>query len=199
MDLMNLNEKVVDNNSVQNLMKELLDYSDEIPFGNSDFQNRHVIVDMEKSKHRAFRHASLRLMDRLTALNECYYKLREDDIEIKKLERKLNSEQDDLEKELIMIKIDKIRSTYPYTQKLIKDAIAEIKCLYPVIKSIGKLTKEEFEKGELEYFKEKYITQLSKNPVQDSLEVLGKNSLYDEIVGLQLGLDTVKEIEGKNT
>ncbi len=190
---MNLNESLIDNNSVYELSKRVLEYSEEIPFGNSDFQNKHVIIDMEKSPHRAFRHASLRILDRLNALNECYYTLRENEITIKKLERDLNNEKDELEKELIQIKIDKIKSTYPYTKKLIKDAIRGIEVLYPILENIGHLSREEFEKCELEYFKNKYITQLTKDSVKDSLDTLtSTESLYLNILN-----NNIKKLEDK--
>lgn len=192
---MNLDETLIDNNGVYELANEILKYADEVPFGNSDFQNKHVIVDMEKSPHRAFRHASLRILDRLNALNECYYTLRENEITIKKLERDLESEKDELERELIQIKIDKIKSNYPYTKKLIKDAIREIEVLYPIIKNIGYLSREDFEKYELEYFKNKYITQLTKDSVEDSLDVLTNNStLYNIIVNSK---ENQKQVESK--
>jgi len=179
---------------ISKILNHVLDLVEEVPFGNSDFQNRLVIVDNEMSPHRAYRHAALRIIDRLNALNECYYNLRKTSIEIKKLERKLLEETDPLEKELIEIEIEQKKSTLPYTQKLIKDAIREIESLYPIIENIGKLSREEFEKLEKQHFKNKLENSLKgKHETNLMLENINKDiDLYKEIIhkGRQIFQDT---------
>ncbi len=127
----------------------------EVPFGNSDYQNRQAIVNDELTPMRAYRHAALRITNRLNALMESYYHLRRTDVEIKQLERKLVEEKDDLAKELIAIDIEQKRSMRPYTQKLVNDAIREIESLYPVIEKLGKVKREDFEIEEGEHFAKK--------------------------------------------
>jgi hypothetical protein len=178
-------EKIDSIEGVSEILKKVIDLVEEIPFGNSDFQNRLVIVDNELSPHRAYRHAALRVIDRLKALNECYYNLRIQEIEIKKLERKLEAEKDPLEKELIQIEIERKKSEIPYIRKLVKDAIREISVLYPVLEKIGKMTREEFESCEKSYFKKKLSNLLNgKNDTVLSLEtILGKDpDLYSLIL-----------------
>jgi hypothetical protein len=166
-------EKIDTIEGVSETLKKVIDLVEEVPFGNSDFQNRLVIVDNELSPHRAYRHAALRVIDRLKALNECYYNLRIQEVEIKKLERKLEMEMDPLEKELIQIEIERKKSEMPYIKKLVKDAIREITVLYPVLEKIGKMTREEFESCEKSYFKKKLSNLLNgKNDTILSLETI---------------------------
>lgn len=183
---------IKDNKSLFDLEKEILYISDEIPFGNSDFQNRMASVNGEMSPHRALRASCLRIMDRIQALRECYFSLKEKEIEIKKLERDYEKQEDDLEKELIKIKIERTMSGMAYTQKLIKDAIREIESLYPIVKSIGKMTREEFESYEREHFKKKY--ELAINGANEVLigwsQFQQEKDLYDQIL-------TNKMIENK--
>jgi hypothetical protein len=176
--------KIDSTEGVSKIFNNILNLVEEIPFGNSDFQNRLVIVNNELSPHRAYRHSALRIIDRLQALNECYYNLKKISIEIKKLERKLENEQDELERELIQIEIDQKKSSLPYTQKLIKDAIQEIESLYPIIEKIGKMSREEFEACEKKHFETKLLnTTKGKNEVITMLESISSNKdLYDSIL-----------------
>lgn len=183
-EIIKIEEELRNENGITSLFDEILDIADDIPFGNSDFQNRMAIVDSEGSPHRALRHSLLRIINRLEALRECYFGLRKNNIEIKKLERKLENETDELERELIKIEIEKIKSSLPYTKKLIKDAIQEIKSLYPIVKKIGKISKENFEKLEYQHYKSHYENILSKPEPAIVYEkvFLQKQDLYDKIL-----------------
>lgn len=170
-------EKLENQNWVNSILKQFINTIEEVPFGNSDFQNKTSIVNGEISPHRAYRHSALRIMNRLNALNECYYSLKENDIKIKRLEREIerlekNQPEDyDLDIEEKIIEIEKIKSTYTYTQKLIKDAIQEINVLSPIIESVWKLDRKTFESMEENHFKllsnmnekEKYLLSLENN------------------------------------
>jgi hypothetical protein len=188
-------EKIESIEGVSKFLKNVIDLVEEVPFGNSDFQNRLAIVDGELSPHRAYRHAALRIIDRLKALNECYYDLRVRAVEIKKLERKLETETDPLERELIQIEIDRKKSEIPYIRKLVKDAIREVEVLYPVLEKIGKMTREEFESCEKDHFKKKLLNLLNgKNDAVLSLEAISQEKdLYDLI--LQNGKQLLKPEE----
>lgn len=169
--------------SIQDTINNFLELVDEVPWGNSDWQNKNVIVNGEMTPERAYRHSSLRIMNRLQALNECYYALRKDNIMLKKFERQLLTEEDELERELIQLEIDKIKSGRPYTQKLVRDAINEIDSLAPIIQSMGKLSKEQFESAEDGYFKLKYENMLKgRTDVILGLESMGINPITGEAI-----------------
>jgi len=202
MDLIKLDPREK-NNQLFEFEKKILDVAEGIPFGNSDFQNRMASVNSELSPHRALRASCLRIIDRIQALKETYFDLKEKEIEIKKLERDLEKETDELEKELILIKIEKIKSRMPYLEKLIKDAIREIESLYPIVESIGKITREEFEAMESEHFKKKYELAMSMPNIQleYALNWKDENDLYKIIVekGKELlNNEEIKKISNNN-
>ena len=155
--------KLEDNNSIDKAITYLMDITDEIPFGNSDFQNQTAIVNSELTPYRALRHSALRINDRLRALNECYYNIKENDIKIERIDRQINrlKENKPIDYDLDIRELEndksKILSNYSYIKKLIKDAIAEINSLSPVVESIGKITKEQFESEEKDHFIKKLL------------------------------------------
>lgn len=142
--------------SIEKLYESVVHLVEDIPFGNSDLQNRMVIVNDEKTPCRAARHAGLRIMNRIEALRENYYSLRKNDIEIRMLERDKANVRDDLQKELLQLEIERRLSGMRYTKKLIKDAIREIEVLIPVLDAVGKITREQFEKEEREHYRLKH-------------------------------------------
>ena len=153
--MMDLTKKLNDPNGIAATFADFIGLVEEGPFGNYDYQNRQAIVNDELPPMRAYRHAALRITNRLLALTESYYQLRRADVEIRKLERRLTTETDDLEKEMIVIDIDQKRAQMPYTRKLVADAIREIESLYPVIEKLGKVKRDQFEIEEGQHFGKK--------------------------------------------
>lgn len=186
-----------DKESINSTIAKFLSYVEEVPWGNSNWQNQHVIVDMEMTPERAYRHASLRIMNRFQALQECYYAMRKEEVQLKRLRRTVLSSTDDLDKAEAEIEIEKLLAGRPYTEKLIKDAICEINSLSPVIESMGKLTREQFEDAELEHFKKVYLNA-SKPEALRALENMGFNLVTGELsVGSSLFAKITKELSQK--
>jgi len=174
------------NNQINNALEYLSDISENIPFWNSDFQNKSAIVNAELSPYRALRHSCLRIQNRLNALNEVYYSVKSNKIKIIRLERQIGRlEKDkpldyDLDIEEKINEIQKIKSNEYSTNKLIKDAIQEINVLKPVLESIGKISREEFESKEKEVFTQKLkINNLDKTLISYN------SDLYEKIISLQ--------------
>lgn len=140
-----LSKNIRNQNDIATAFAEFVDLVAEVPFGNSDYQNRQAVVNDERTPMRAYRHAALRITNRLNALIEAYYHLRRTDVEIKQIERKIKTEPDELEREMLQLDIDQKRALLPYTKKLITDAVLEIESLYPVIEKIGSVTRAQFE------------------------------------------------------
>lgn len=141
--------------NIDKIISNFIELVEEVPFGNSDTQNRQAIVNDEKTPYRAYRHAALRVMNRLEALREANYNLRKREIEIKMLlEEKQHASE--LRCEMIDLEIEHKRSGDPYAKKLIADAIREIESLWPVIQSLGKVSRKEFEQGEIDWYRHKH-------------------------------------------
>lgn len=126
-----------------------------IPFDNSQFQNENFIINSAGTQERAYRSAALRLQNRLEALKHAHFTERKTAVKLKQLERKLETEQDDLECELIRIEIEEILSGKAYSDKLVNDAIVEANQLYQFISSCPEYTREDFENAERKYFEKK--------------------------------------------
>jgi len=193
-----------DENNLQATIDNFINLIEEIPWGNSDWQNKQAIVNMELTPERAYRHASLRIINRLQALNESYYLIKKDTIQIERLQRKkirlneqtsrIDNSDADLDIEEIETEINQILSRRTYQQKLIKDAIKEVESLSPIIQAIGKLTREQFELSEAEHFELKYKNQIMGKPeallgleamgldIQSGKFSLDFKTLYDKII-----------------
>lgn len=148
-----------------------------VPFGNSDYQNRQAIVNGEMTPMRAYRHAALRITNRLNALMESHYHLRRVNIELQQLAQKITPDMNALDRELVEIDIEQKRATLPYIQKLIADAIGEIESLYPIIEKMGTVTRKQFELEEHEHFLLKAGETAGALPPAD---------LFERITGKQL-------------
>lgn len=164
-------------NNLEQLAGTILDLVQEVPFGNSDTQNRVAIVNEECTPHRSYRHAALRIMNRIEALREVKFNLRKRDIEIRMLQRERDT-ADELRKEMIDLEIEHRRSGDRYSQKLISDAIREIESLWPVIQAMGRVSRADFEQGELAWYQKKHGIKLDlKSDLYSQIENDGQNTV----------------------
>lgn len=178
--------KITNLQDVKTIFDEVHKLSYDIPFSNSKYQNENYVIKRSIGKGRQFRDGLLRLNDRLEALRECYYSLKKSDLDVKekelnisKLQRQQQVEKDDIEYELIQIKIDRLNiekeqilSSKPSINKLVNDNITEIKDLYSVIKTFPIYSREEFEQLEKEHFD--YIHKKELFGITESVESLLK-------------------------
>lgn len=173
-------KNLVAENSVtlKETFSKFIEMVSDVPFGNSDYQNRQAIVNDEQTPMRAYRHAALRITNRLQALMEARYSVMKADVEIRKLKRRLLTESDDLERDLLHIEIEQKQATIPYTEKLVSDAIAEIESLYPVIEKLGAVKRSDFEAEESEHFRLNFAA--SGKALLDA----NRPDLYEAITGL---------------
>lgn len=163
---------------IENVFSKFIEHIEAVPFGNSDYQNRQAIINAEMTPMRAYRHAALRITNRLNALMESHYYLRRTSVELKQLNNKIKEDMDTLDRELIQIEIEQKRAGLPYTRKLISDAIAEIESLYPIIESVGEVTREAFELEEHQHFTMK---------IGQSAQATLSGDLFEKITNIKLG------------
>lgn len=168
--------------SIEKIQEQILALVEDVPFGNSDAQNRLAIVDGEHTPCRALRHAALRIINRLEAMRECEYAMRRREIEIKMLERDLANEPDELKRELIALDIEQKRGGSAYTRKLFKDAVREIESLWPVLQAMGKVTRDQFEAEEIGHYAAKHKQEL--NFSNDLFARIGKGAALPPLAEL---------------
>ncbi|HPB33787.1 MAG TPA: hypothetical protein PLW61_03385 [Caldisericia bacterium] len=147
-------------NKLVGFLEKLYSQFEELPFGNSDFQNKYFIINSQYTPARAFRSLCLRLRDRINALLEAYYNLKKEDIDIEELEEKLKTEKNIYEKRRIELDIEFKKLKRIDIKKLVDDAIHEVNYLLNLYNQFPTITREEFESEEEEYFKKKLTTQL---------------------------------------
>ena len=176
---------------VSDKISQFLDVVDGIPMGNSKFQNQKIVVDGMRTPERAYRHAALRIQNRLSALSECETTLKKKDIEIKRNKRKIERlnvskvEDYDLDIEELEVEIEIIEWNRHITKKMVKDCIYEINDLLPIINAVWNLSREAFEAWEAEHFKQVHTDSLQwKNDSYLLLETIEQKEqdLYSKIL-----------------
>lgn len=101
----------------------------------------------------------------LSALRNAHFKYRKNAIKLKKLERRLYKEQDELETELIQIKIEELKSGMAQGQLYVSGAVRKVAQLIEQYNSmlekagVDEFTEEAFEKEEEEYHIKTAFTQ----------------------------------------
>jgi hypothetical protein len=133
----------------------------DIPFDNSAFQNVHFVVQQQMTPGRAYRAIGLRMSAKIRALQEAYFDRQSEEIDIAELGAKRDdpatSKFDRMRAEL---EIQRKLSHHSYADKLINDAIIELKTLEQELRKIPAYTREQFEAEERLHFQTRLSHQL---------------------------------------
>ena len=144
-------ERYIENIDMDSINRSLA----QIPFGNSDFQNEHFVVDGNLTPGRKLRACGLRLRDRVNALREAYDTLQLDNVDIAEMKEKAQNEPDKYERQRIGIRLAKKLAERADTKKLVRDAITEVNGLLRIWQSLPHdMTREQFEAEEQTYFEQ---------------------------------------------
>lgn len=181
---------------IDQIEKELLEKCEDIPFGNSLYQDESFILNTSYTDARAIRNIGLTLSDRVRALRGLEFSMKKLDVDLREIAHKLKSAED-FEKERLEIDREEKLSGMAYTQKLLKDALYEVEYLRAILAKLPKLTRAEFESQEKQYFIESLTRQAVNLPeAAKSLEAMGvtpenryeffKGDLLSEKLGVKL-------------
>lgn len=158
---------------VDQVEKELLEKCEDIPFGNSLYQDESFILNTSYTDARAVRNIGLTLSARVRALRELEFSMRKLDVDMREIEHKLKSAHY-FDKERLEIEREEKTSGMAYTQKLLKDALYEVEYLRAILEKLPKLSRAEFEGQEKQYFIESLTRQAVNLPESvKSLEAMG--------------------------
>jgi len=139
--------------NTENILKELETAFYDIPFGNSDYQNKAFVMAAEMTPARAYRHIGLRMFNRLAAIKELKYNRQLEDIDIEEKEAEINNPStSSFDVRRRKIEIDKLLDARTQTDKLLNDAIQELNCLYNEFKKFPNYTRLQFEREEELHF-----------------------------------------------
>lgn len=140
----------------KNVLDELREAMENVPFGNSQFQIEKFILD-EPSPERQYRKALLQINQKLAALDECKFRRQRLEIDLEEIDDRIAKSKNKFEKQ--RLKIDKEEKELQLTKevKLINDAIIEVETYYKVYSSLPKFTRKQFELSEYVYWERRLI------------------------------------------
>jgi hypothetical protein len=147
--------------------------SDEIPFDKSTFQIQ-VFDQIHETDTRNYRHLLLQANRKINALKECDFRRQKIVLELEFKRKQLFRLDDDLKaffskspdekydtlkfnKDNLEIEIFEKEYYLSQEEKFIKDAIIELTYFNELLKNYPEFTREEFENGEAEYWKKRFI------------------------------------------
>jgi len=106
---------------------------------------------------RSVKHSLAEIEKTKAALQEGYFKMKKEEVKLKKLERKLDEETDDLEREMLEIKITEKQAQAASSRGYVEGAVRKLNFFTNqydnLMKKIGKeeLTEEDYELEEIKY------------------------------------------------
>lgn len=142
--------------NINDVLTEIQEAFFEIPFGNTGFQTDAFVVAAQITPARAYRAVGLEISSKIQAVLEYKYKEAKENIDIEELESKISDpETSEFDRRRHRVDIQYKIECRKFSAKLLRDALAELNILYGHFKALPKLTNEEFEMKEPEYFVEK--------------------------------------------
>ena len=157
----------------------------------STFQSRSFVINTEVTDHRKIQQVGLEIKARVLGLADSTYKIKKAEIEMKKIQRALELEEDELEKELMELEIKKIGFDVAQTKLLQEQSNYEINNFLEIAKEIApentletiKDYKDNWEEKEEEY----WIKRFGKQAMYDVM-LSGKiqSGNLDSIIGMPL-------------
>ena len=139
--------------NIEKVLEELDISFYDIPFGNSDYQNKAFVMAAEMTPARAYRHIGLRMFNRIAAIKELKYSRRLEDVDIEEKEDDIsNPSTSSFDVKRKIIELEQIQDNRIRVDKLLNDAIKELDCLYSEFIKFPKYTRLQFEQEEEIHF-----------------------------------------------
>lgn len=193
---MKKNLALVDQADLDALIKKM----DSVPFGNSAFQVEHFLAK-EFTDSRKYRACLLQLSDRIKALKAAQFGRERTLIKIEEICEGLNAlASSDRKARLLLIDLEEAEWALQCQEKLIRDALIEVKTYAQILDQIPEMTREQFESGEAEYWKRRLTNDATTQYLvtggairEDTAKDLAKIGIAitkDPIHGLQMLIPT---------
>jgi hypothetical protein len=163
------------------ILKDLEERFYNIPFENSDFQNRNFLIAAQHTPARAYRAIGLRMFAKIRAIEELKYGRQREDVDIDEWQSIIDSDSSSsFAKRRAAIDIEQKLKARNFTDKLLNDAICELNLLQSELEKLPKYTREEFELEEQHHFETKLLADI-KNSQHPSLISLQAMSDYQKL------------------
>ena len=148
-------------NNTNDIFKELEEAFYDIPFENSDFQNKAFVLAAQLTPARAYRAIGLRMSAKLRAIDELKYSRQREQVDIDEWQSIIDDPDTTVfAKRRAQIDIDQKLSIRNYTDKLLNDTIHELDLLYSEFQKFPRYTREQFELEEQKHFELSLTSQL---------------------------------------
>ena len=142
----------------------------DIPFENSDYQNRAFVLAAQQTPARAFRALGLRMFSKIRAVKEYKFSQEKNQIDIDENNAKIeNPATNEFDKRRARLEISKIEDEQRWGEKLLNDALRELDCLYAEFVKYPHYTREQFEAEETTHFAKKLQRALQASGPMESL------------------------------
>lgn len=152
------------------VLQEIEDAFFDIPFENSDFQNRAFVVAAQQTPARAFRAIGLRMFAKIRAIKEFKFSQEVLAIDIEERESKIAApDTSAFDRRRMEIENLRARDGQKWGEKLLNDALRELNCLYAEFQRLPKYTREQFEAEERAHFELKLKRQIERPGPHESL------------------------------
>ena len=175
-------------------MKDLNDI--DIPFGNSVYQIKTFMA--EKTPERQYRNAALQLRQKYIAMKECEFRRKRFEIDIAEIQEKLLSKATTFETQRLRVDLEEKQFLLDNEIKLIKDCLIEIAVYRQILKTLPKFNREDFEKAEPKYWKNRLISDAEREVVGTGM--VGPGTLKSlEQVGIVVGRNEKGQIAYQET
>ena len=175
-------------------MKDLNDI--DIPFGNSVYQIKTFMA--EKTPERQYRNAALQLRQKYIAMKECEFRRKRFEIDIAEIQEKLLSKTNTFETQRLRVDLEEKQFLLDNEIKLIKDCLIEIAVYRQILKTLPKFNREDFEKAEPKYWKNRLISDAEREVVGTG--TVGPGTLKSlEQVGIVVGRNEKGQIAYQET
>lgn len=144
---------LVNETNLPNVLTELEEAFFDIPFENSDYQNKVFVLAAQQTPARAYRAIGLRMFAKIRAVQECLLNRERSNIDIEEMEHKIGlPETSDYDRRRLRVDILRIRNNESWENKLLHDALHELDCLYSEFKAMPSFTRSAFEAEEHKHF-----------------------------------------------
>lgn len=132
---------------------------EQIPLGNSDFQEEHFVIADALTPTRAYRQICLQLQANLNALREAYYEQKRTEVKLAQLRNEPSENEFDYQ--LQQIDIEELCWKLKDLQLRVKNINHSVKLLTGHLERFPRFTREQFEAGEREYYEIHLSNQLN--------------------------------------
>lgn len=182
--------QTIGTDNIGDALTKLEDAYFDIPFENSDFQNKAFVVAAQQTPARAYRALGLKLFSKINAVREYMYAREKTEIDLEEKEAAIADERTNpFDRRRLELEIKHIRSGQRYSEKLLNDALFELNSLYAVFAEMHPYTRVQFEAEERAHFEAKLNRQIQTHGNGSAESLL---NMHEDMPSMPLRINNAK-------